>query len=144
MLLCLSVLRPSNSLLGSSRATRRATLRVERLRTLAQIVRFFKGAIVRLVTLVVDLALLWLLPFAYLVAAYLALDIPARWIARRDAYGRWGLLIFAAAVGVELIGIARARRDAPPIAPVRPKFAKVMLGLSWVAAVLFTIGDLAS
>jgi len=107
-------------------------------------VRFFKGVIVRLVTLVVDLALLWLLPFAYLVAAYLALDIPARWIARRDAYGRWGLLIFAAAVGVELIGIARARRDAPPIAPVRPKFAKVMLGLSWVAAVLFTIGDLAS
>jgi len=107
-------------------------------------VRFFKGTIVRLVTMLVDLVLLWLLPFAYLTAAYLALDIPARWLSRRDAYGRWGLLMFAAAVAVELVGIARARRDAPPIAPVRPKFAKVMLGLSWVAAVLLTIGDLAS
>jgi len=107
-------------------------------------VRFFKGTIVRLVTMLADLVLLWLLPFAYLAAAYLALDIPARWLTRRDAYGRWGLLLFAAAVAVELVGIARARRDAPPIAPVRPKFAKAMLGLSWVAAVLFTIGDLAS
>ena len=106
--------------------------------------RFFKGTIVRLITMLVDLALLWILPFAYLAAAYLALDIPARWLTRRDAYGRWGLLLFAAAVAVELVGIARARRDAPPIAPVRPKFAKAMLGLSWVAAVLFTIGDLAS
>src|SRR6267378_4159304 len=83
-------------------------------------------------------------PFAYLTAAYLALDIPARWLARRDAYGRWGLLMFAGAVAIELVGVARARRDAPPIAPVRPKFAKVMLGLSWVAAVFFTIGDLSS
>jgi hypothetical protein len=130
----LVVIRPSNSLLGSSRATRRATLRVERLRALSQIVRFFKGTIVRLITMLVDLALLWILPVAYLAAAYLALDIPARWLARRDAYGRWGLLLFAAAVAIELVGIAR----------VRPKFAKVMLGLSWVAAVLFTIGDLSS
>jgi hypothetical protein len=140
---CLFVLRPSNSLLGSSRATHRATLRAERLRAFSQITRLFKGTITRLVAIVIELGLLWLLPFAYLAAAYLALDIPARWLTHRDAYGRWGLLMFAAAVAIALVGITRARRDAPPIAPVRPKFAKAMLALSWVAAVLCTIGDLA-
>jgi len=96
-----------------------------------------------LVRAAVDLVLLCGLPFAYLAAAYLALDLPARLLAHRGAYGRWGLLIFAAAMIVSVIGIRRAVKDAPPIAPVRPKFAKVMLGLSWVAAVLCTMGDLA-
>jgi len=91
----------------------------------------------------VDLVLLCGLPFAYLAAAYLALDLPARWLAHRGAYGRWGLLIFAAAMVVSVIGVRRAVKDAPPIAPVRPKFAKVMLGLSWLTAVLCTMGDLA-
>jgi len=93
---------------------------------------------------VVELALLCGLPFAYLAAAYLALDLPARWLTSRGAYGRWGLLLFAAAVAVAVAGFRRALRDAPPIAPVRPKFAKAMLGLSWVAAILCTLGDLAS
>jgi hypothetical protein len=140
----LLVLRPSNSLLGSSRATLRANLRAERLRALWHVTRFLKGTIRWMVGALVDLALLWLLPFAYLAAAYLVLDLPARWLAHRDAYGRWGLLMFAGAIAIAVVGVSRAVRDAPPVAPVRPRFAKVMLGLCWVAAVLSTIGDLAS
>jgi hypothetical protein len=52
--------------------------------------------------------------------------------------------MFAAAVAITAVGVSRALRDAPPVAPVRPRFAKAMLGLSWVAALLCTIGDLAS
>src|SRR6266404_555668 len=137
MLCCLLVLRPSDNLLGSSRATHRASLRAERLRAFWQFGRLLKTLISGLVRALVDLA------FAYLAGTYLALDLPARWIGHRDAYGRWGLLLFAAGVAICWVGVLRAKRDAPPIAPVRPKFAKVMFGLSWVAAILCTIGDLA-
>jgi hypothetical protein len=130
--------------LGSSRATYRASLRAERLRSFWQLGRLLKAMISSLVSAGADLVLLVGLPFAYLAGTYLALDLPARWLARRDAYGRWGLLLFAAAVAISCVGVIRAKRDAPPIAPVRPRFAKVMFGLSWVAAVLCTIGDLAS
>jgi hypothetical protein len=138
------VLRPSDSLLGSSRATYRASLRAERLRSFWQLGRLLKALITSLVNMVVDLVLLVGLPFAYLVGTYLALDLPVRWLAHRDAYGRWGLLLFAASVAIACVGVIRAKRDAPPIAPVRPRFAKIMFGLSWVAAILCTIGDLAS
>jgi hypothetical protein len=138
------VLRPSDSFLGSSRATHRANLRAERLKTFGQIFRFGRGTVTRLWNAAVELTLLCGLPFAYLVASYLALDLPARWLSHRGAYGRWGLLLFAASVVIAAVGFRRALRDAPPIAPVRPRFAKAMLGLSWIAAVLCTIGDLAS
>jgi hypothetical protein len=138
------VLRPSDNLLGSSRATYRASLRAERLRSFWQLGRVLKALITSLVNMVVDLVLLVGLPFAYLVGTYLALDLPVRWLAHRDAYGRWGLLLFAASVAIACVGVIRAKRDAPPIAPVRPRFAKIMFGLSWVAAILCTIGDLAS
>jgi hypothetical protein len=144
MLCCSLVLRPSDSLLSSSRATHRASLRAERLRAFWQLGRLLKSLVTSTVRSVVDLALLVGLPFAYLAATYLALDLPARWIGRRDAYGRWGLLLFAGAVAICWVGVLRAKRDAPPIAPVRPRFAKVMFGLSWIAAILCTIGDLAS
>jgi hypothetical protein len=144
MLCCSLVLRPSGSLLGSSRATYRASLRAERLRAFWQLGRLLKTLISSLVNALVDLALLVGLPFAYLAGTYLALDLPARWLAHRDAYGRWGLLLFAAAVAIACLGVIRAKRDAPPIAPVRPRFAKIMFGLSWIAAILCTIGDLAS
>jgi len=144
MLCCLLVLRPSDNLLSSSRATHRASLRAERLRALWHLGRALKTLISGLVRALTDLVLLVGLPFAYLAGTYLALDLPARWIGHRDAYGRWGLLLFAAAVAICWVGVLRAKRDAPPIAPVRPRFAKVMFGLSWVAALLFTIGDLAS
>ena len=137
------VLRPSSELLGSSRAAYRRGVRAERLKALWHAWRGARGVISRLVTAVASLALLWGLPFAYLAAAFLAIDLPARWLSHRGAWGHRGALLFVAALAVSLIGIARAVQDAPPIAPVRPKFAKAMLCLSWLAAVLCTVGDLA-
>ena len=136
------MLRPSSDLLGSSRAAYRRGVRAERLKALWHAWRGARGAVTRLVSVAVSLALLWGLPFAYLGAAFLAIDLPARWLAHRGAWGHWGALLFIAALAVSLVGIVRAVQDAPPIAPVRPKFAKAMLGLSWVAAVLCTVGDL--
>ena len=138
------VLRPSSQLLGSSRHAHRASLRAERLKALWQVTRAIKGTVSLLVGSVADLLLLCGLPLAYLFSAYLILDLPARWFAHRGAYGRLGALLFLASVVLAFVGITRAVHDAPPIAPVRPKFAKAMLGLSWLAALLCTIGDLAS
>ena len=137
------MLRPSSNLLGSSRATHRASLRAERLKSLWQVTRALRLLVSSVTSTVVDATLLCGLPLAYLAAAYLTIDLPARWFAHRGAYGRFGALLFLAAVAVAATGIVRAVQDSPPIAPVRPKFARAMLALSWVAAVLCTIGDLA-
>lgn len=139
-----NVLRPSNSLLGSSRAARRASVRAERMKALSHVLRAVRRLVTGVVAVVVDLVLLCGLPFLYLAASYLAVDLPARWLAHRDAWGGWGVLAFFGALVVGLIGLARAVQDAAPIAPVRPRFARLMFGLSWVAALLLTIGDLAS
>lgn len=138
------MLRPSDNLLDSSRAARRANLRAARLKAFGQLYRALKGLILGVLRIAWSLLLLWCLPFLYLTAAYMVLDLPARWLAHRDAWGGLGALVFAASVAVCLTGVSRAMHNAPPVAPVRPRFAKLMLGLSWVAAVLLTIGDLAS
>jgi hypothetical protein len=137
------VLRPSDNLLGSSRAAYRRGIRAERLKSLWNVWRLLKGLVSRAVAATTEVVLLCGLPFAYVTSAYLAIDLPARWLTHRGAYGHVGVLLFVASLAVALIGIARAAQDAAPIAPVRPKFAKAMLALSWAAAVLFTIGDLA-
>jgi hypothetical protein len=136
------MLRPTAGLLGSSRAARRANVRAERVKALGHAARGIRALVTVLVALAIDLVLLWALPFVYMVSAYLALDLPARWIAHRDAWGGRGVIIFLAALVVGLIGVARAVQNAAPIAPVRPQFAKAMLAVSWVAALLMTIGDL--
>ena len=138
------MLRPSNSLLGSSRAARRANLRAERVKSLGHAARGIRSLVSGVFALTVDLVLLWALPFVYLASAYLALDLPARWLAHREAWGGWGVVIFAAALVVGLIGLARALQDSTPVAPVRPKFARAMFAISWLAGLLLTIGDLAS
>jgi len=138
------VLRPSDNLLGSSRAAYRRGIRAERLKSLWNLWRVLKGSVSRAVAAVTEVVLLCGLPFAYVISAYLAIDLPARWLTHRDAYGHVGILLFIASLAMALIGIARAAQDAAPIAPVRPKFAKAMLALSWGAALLFTIGDLAT
>ena len=136
------MLRPSDGLLGSSRAARRANLRAERMKALGQVARGVRGLVRGLIALVVDLVLLWALPFLYLAAAYFAVDLPARWLFHRGAWGSLGLLIFIGSAVICLVGIGRAVQDAAPIAPVRPRFAKSMLALSWLTALLLTIGDL--
>ena len=138
------MLRPSNSLLGSSRAARRASVRAERMKALGHAARGTRLLIFTLIAAIFDIALLWMLPFLYLAAAYFALDLPARWLAHRPAHGSWGVVLFFCALALGLVGIARAVQSSEPVAPVRPKFARAMLGLSWLAALLLTIGDLAS
>jgi hypothetical protein len=138
------MVRPTSGLLGSSRAARRATARAEFVKAVQHIYRRVKALVTGIVALAVDLVLLCGLPIAYLAAAYLVLDLPARWLTHKGAYGGWGLLLFFGSVIVCLTGFSRAMQDAPPIAPVRPRFAKAMFRLSWVAAVLLLIGDLAS
>jgi hypothetical protein len=136
------MLRPSEGLLGSSRAARRANVRAERVKALGQAARGMRGLLAVLVAVSIDLVLLWAYPFVYMISAYLALDLPARWLAHRDAWGGWSVIIFLGALVVGLIGIGRAVQDSTPIAPVRPQFAKAMLAASWIAALLMTIGDL--
>jgi hypothetical protein len=136
------VLRPYNSLLGSSRAARRANVRAERVKSLGHVVRSVRGLMSEVFAAVIDLVLLLIMPFLYVVSAYLALDLPARWIVHRAPWGNWGAPIFLGSLVVGLVGIMRAMRNAQPVAPVRPQFAKAMLGLSWLAALLCTIGDL--
>ncbi|HET7788064.1 MAG TPA: hypothetical protein VFL36_18985 [Myxococcales bacterium] len=137
------MVRPSSSLLGSSRAARRATLRAEAWRATVQVFRKIRHLLAKVLSLATDLVLLCALPFFYLAAAYLVLDLPLRWISHRSAPGGWPLALFAGAAIVCLTGISRAVQDVPPIAPVRPGFAKVMLGLSWVTALLLVLGDFA-
>jgi len=136
------MLRPTAGLLGSSRAARRANVRAERVKALGHAARGIRALVSVIVALAIDLVLLWALPFVYMISAYLALDLPARWLAHRDAWGGQGVIIFLAALVVGLIGVARAVQNAAPIAPVRPQFAKAMLAVSWIAALLMTIGDL--
>ena len=138
------MLRPSSSLLESSRAARRATFRVESTKAVVGLYRRVKALVEGVFAIAIDLLLLCGLPLAYLAGAYLVLDLPLRWVSHRDAHGMWGALLFVGSAIVCLTGISRAMQDAPPIAPVRPRFAKAMLGLSWVAALVLAIGDLAS
>ncbi len=90
-----------------------------------------------------DLLVLVGLPLLYPVAAFLALDLPARFFAGRTHFSALGFFVFLGALGVTLYGGMRAVRGAPPVAPVRPKFAKAMLVVGWTAALLLTAADLA-
>ena len=119
-------------------------MRAERVKALAQMVRALKAVFLALFGVAFELVLLWILPLAYLASSYFALDLPARWLMHRPTWGSWGALIFAGAMVVGLVGLVRAVQGAEPIAPVRPRFAKAMLGLSWIAALILTLGDLAS
>jgi hypothetical protein len=137
------MLRPSNSLLGSSRATRRANLRAERIKALGVFARAVRKKTGRLVRGLFELVLLVGLPLLYLSASYLAIDLPARWMQGREHPHTTSLLLFAGAAVVGLVGLVRAVQGVPPVAPVRPRFARWMYGLSWVAGLLFVLGDLA-
>jgi hypothetical protein len=139
----LLVLRPSGSLLASSRAVRRRSVLREWLRGFSVVPRRVAAAIADVCGAGADLLVLLGLPLLYPVAAFLALDLPARFFAGRAGFSALGFFVFLGAWGVTLYGAARAARGAPPVAPVRPKFAKAMLLVSWAAALLLTLADLA-
>jgi hypothetical protein len=136
------MLRPSNTFLGSSRATFRRNVRKERVKALQGFVRAWRRTVGRVVDGVVGLFFLCGLPILYLCASYLAIDLPLRFLFGRE-HATWKtLLLFLGAAVVGLIGLVRAVQGVPPVAPVRPRFARAMFGLSWVAGILFTISDL--
>jgi hypothetical protein len=137
------MLRPSGSLLASSRAAQRRTFRVELTRGVWAVARKVSAAVADMAGSTYDLVVLLCLPLTYIVAAYLALDLPARLIAGRAHFTALGFLAFCASVGVSLYGASRALRDAPPVVPVRSGFAKAMLLAGWSAALLLTVADLA-
>src|SRR5690348_18305753 len=106
------MLRPSNSLLGSSRAARRANVRAERVKALGQAARGVRGLVAGLFAAVFGLVFLWVVPFVYLAAAYLLLDLPARWLAHRPAFGGRGVLVFLASLVISIVGLGRALQSA--------------------------------
>ena len=138
------MLRPSNSLLGSSRAARRRTVRAERVRALGHAARGLSGAARDLRGSALDLVLLCALPVLYLAAAYLVLDLPLRWLSGREAVSFTGAGELLAAISISLVGLGRALQQAPPIAPVGPRFARAMLAAGWIAALLLAVADLAA
>ena len=139
-----AVLRPSGSLLSSSRAARRAHSRAERRKALSSGVRSLSGVFGELVGFSWDLLLLVGLPVLYLGAAYLVLDVPSRWLFAQERVTALALLELCAGLAVSLIGFVRVLQQAQPIQPVTPQFARRALMAGWIAAALFTFGDLAS
>jgi hypothetical protein len=138
-----AMLRPSGSLLASSRAAQRRTFLIEVGRAVMALVRKLSVTAIDVCGAAWDVAVLLTLPVAYFVAAYLVLDLPVGLVAGRKHFSSLGLLAFAAAVGVSLLGVSRALREAPPLVPVRPRFARAMLLVGWSAALLLTVADLA-
>jgi len=137
------MLRPSGSLLASSRAAQRRTVVLEAGRLATALVRKTSAAVADLAGTAMDLTIMLGLPIVYAVAAYLTLDLPARLLAGRVHFSGFGLLVFLASVAVSLLGISRMLHEAPPVAPVRPRFARAMLLVGWAAALLLTVADLA-
>ena len=138
-----SMLRPSGSMLASSRSALRRTIRVEAGRLLTAIARRVSAVVADLVGSLADLLVMLGLPILYAVAAYLTFDLPARLFSGQSRFSSTGLLVFLAALGVSLLGLSRMLRGAPPVAPVRPKFARAMLLATWAAGLLLTLADLA-
>jgi len=138
------MLRPSNSLLGSSRAARRANINAERRKWVWQALLGLAAVVAELALAAFDLVLLCVLPLLYIASSYLVLDLPARWLFQREPASMWTVLLFLGAIVVSIVGLVRLAQDMPPLAPVRPRFARTMLALGWVAALVFTVGDLVS
>ena len=136
------MLRPADSLLSSSRAARNAHSRAERRKALSSGVRSLSGVFGELVGFAWDLALLLGLPILYLGASFFVLDVPARWLFANEQVGWLGLVELGAGLGISLIALARVLQQAQPIQPVTPRFAQRALLVGWIAAALFTVGDL--
>jgi hypothetical protein len=136
------MLRPTQSLLASSRSERRRAFRHFLARGVWSRIRQVAGMVAELAGAVWDLAVLCGAPIAYLAASYLVLDLPARWLFGGARFSWLGLVLFGCAAGISALGISRAMSGAPPVVPVRPVFARAMLAISWAVALLLTVADL--
>jgi hypothetical protein len=79
----------------------------------------------------------------YLAASYLVLDVPARWLSGREPATLLGVAELAFGVIISLLALVRVLQQAPPIPPVSPQFARRALLAGWLAALLFTVADVA-
>jgi hypothetical protein len=138
------MLRPSDSLLYSSRAARRAHVRQERARAVAQGARSVVGIFGDVFGLAWDAAVLFGLPILYLGASYLALDLPARWLFTGDKVTLIDFALFLGSIVVSLIGLARVLQQAQPAQPVTPQFARRALVVGWLFALLLVVADVAA
>jgi uncharacterized membrane protein len=131
-------------MLASSRFARRRSAREDRHKAVVRLFRFLVGLVGTLVGIVFDLVLLAGTPIAYLAASFAVFDLPGGWLFGNKPVTGMSLGLFAAAILVSAFGIFRALQAAPPVVPVRPRFAKAMLALGWATAFLLTIADLSA
>ena len=131
-------------MLASSRAARRRSAREDRKKALSRLFRFLVGLTGSLCGIVFDLVLLAGTPLAYLAASFAIFDLPAGWMFGHKPMTGLGIGLFAAAILVSAFGIFRAMQGSPPVVPVRPRFAKVMLALGWATGFLLAIADLSA
>jgi len=135
------MLRPTQSMLASSRAARRRSAREDRRKAVVRFIRFLFHAVGALGGIAFDLALLAGTPLAYFAASFAVFDLPAGWLFGHTALTGRSLGVFAGALLVSAFGIFRALQGAEPVVPVRRRFAKAMLALGWATALLLTIAD---
>jgi hypothetical protein len=131
-------------MLASSRAARRWSAREDRRKTVVRLFRFLFRMVGVLCSIVFDLVLLAGTPIAYLAASFALFDLPAGWMFGHKPMTGMSIGLFAAALLVCVFGIFRAMQGAPPVVPVRPKFAKAMLVLSWATGFLLALADLSA
>ena len=140
----MTVLRPADSLLYSSRSVRRKSLNAERGRAVVRGARSLYGSFGELFGLAWDAALLLALPILYLAASYLVLDLPLRWLFAGQRVSLLGVGELLGALLVSMVGLARVLQQAPPLQPVTPQFARRALVAGWLAALLLVVADLAA
>jgi hypothetical protein len=138
------MLRPTQSMLASSRAARRRSAREDRKKAVVRLFHFLVAMVGTLAGIAFDLVLLAGTPLVYLTASFAVFDLPAGWLFGHKALTGTSMGLFAAALLVSAFGIFRALQGAAPVVPVRPRFAKTMLALGWATAFLLTIADLSA
>lgn len=137
------MLRPSQgSILTSSRAAQRRSARKERARAASGAFLLAAAILLEVLAGLSELVLLLLLPLAYVVAAYLTLSLPLRVLASSAPVSFVGVLGFLAALAVSVVGLLRAAQGQKPVAPVSTRFARVLLALNWLLALLLALHDL--
>ncbi len=123
---------------------RRTRARTEVTRVVEQFGRGLLGLSSDLFGSAYDLLLLAALPLLYVASAYLVLDLPLRWLTRREPLSLPGAGEFVAAALIAVVGVNRALRGKPPVAPVSSRFARTFLCVGWAAALLLAWADVAS
>jgi hypothetical protein len=72
------------------------------------------------------------------------LDLPLRWLTRREPLSLPGAGEFVVAALIAAVGVNRALRGRQPVAPVSSRFARTLLCVGWAAALLLAWADVAS